>query len=326
MGNRRRHAIRVLVVVSALAGAALTAPPAFATHVQCGDTITASTTLDSDLVDCPGPGIRVTGPNVTLDLGGHTVDGTGTGDGIRASACPLHEDCFEPANSFVIRNGTVRDFRIGVDASDGPFLVEGLVVTQNLVIGLTANHAVGATVRGILAHGNGASGINLGFLREATVVDNEVHSNGSGMGGGTVVGSVVERNHIHDNEFGGLGFTDVRDNRIAHNRIADSGLYGVFFENGSTRNLLFDNRVVDSATDGIFFDSESPDNALERNRIDGSGDDGIDVEAPGSTLTRNTANNNGDLGIEAVAGTIDGGKNKAAGNGDPAQCQGVSCR
>jgi hypothetical protein len=325
MRHGRRHAIAFVVGVTALAGAALTAPPAFAAHIQCGDTITASTTLDSDLVDCPGPGIRVTGPNVTLDLGGHTVDGTGTGTGVQATACPFGVEC-EATNSFTLRNGHVRDFRTGVDAFDGPFLVEDLVVTENLVTGLTANHAIGATVRGVLAHDNGAGGINLGFLQDATVVDNEVHSNGSGLGGGTVVGTDIERNSIHGNEFNGLAFTDVRGNRIAHNRIAGSGLYGMFFENGSTANLLLDNRVADSGADGIFFDSESPENALERNRIDGSGDDGIDMDAPGSTLTRNTANHNGDLGIEAVAGTIDGGKNKAAGNGDPVQCQGVSCK
>ena len=199
-------------------------------------------------------------------------------------------------------------------------------MTQNLVTGLSANHAVGATVRNVLAHDNGASGINLGFLEDATVVDNESHSNGGGMGGGTIVDSDVERNRIHDNHFNGLGFTDVRRNRIAHNLIANSGLYGIYFDNGSTANAVLDNRVLDSATDGIFFDSESPSNTIERNRILRSGDDGIDVDAPGSTLARNTANDNADLGIEAVAGTIDGGRNKAAGNGNTAQCVGVGCK
>ncbi len=31
---------------------------ALANHVQCGDVITQDTRLDSDLVDCPGDGIR----------------------------------------------------------------------------------------------------------------------------------------------------------------------------------------------------------------------------------------------------------------------------
>ena len=324
MSDRGRQLVRLMVIGGALAGAAFMAPPALATHVECGDTVTQSTTLDSDLVNCPGTGIRVVGENVTLDLGGHTVDGTGSAWGIHASACPPGEVC-EPTDSFTLRNGHIREFRVGVEGFDGPFVVEDLVVAHNAVSGLIATHAIGATVRNVLAHDNGASGINLGFLEDATVVGNEAHSNGSGMGGGTIVDSDIERNRIHDNQFNGLGFTDVRRNTIAHNLIANSGLYGMFFDNGSTANAVLDNRVLDSATDGIFFDSESPANTIERNRVFRSGDDGIDVDAPGSTLTRNTANHNGDLGIEAAAGTIDGGKNKAAGNGDPAQCVGVSC-
>ena len=43
--------------------------------MQCGDTITQDTTLDSDLLDCPGPAIIVGADGITIDLGGHTVSG-----------------------------------------------------------------------------------------------------------------------------------------------------------------------------------------------------------------------------------------------------------
>jgi hypothetical protein len=39
--------------------------------------ITTDTTLDSDLLDCPGHGIVIGAPGITLDLNGHTVDGDG---------------------------------------------------------------------------------------------------------------------------------------------------------------------------------------------------------------------------------------------------------
>ena len=115
MSDRGRQLVRLMVIGGALAGAAFMAPPALATHVECGDTVAQSTTLDSDLVDCPGTGIRVVGQNVTLDLGGHTVDGTGSAWGIQASACPPGEVC-EPPDSFTLRNGHVREFRVGVEA------------------------------------------------------------------------------------------------------------------------------------------------------------------------------------------------------------------
>src|SRR3954463_3663307 len=61
----------------------LYAGEALADHVRCGDTITRSTTLDSDLV-CSGslPGIRAGADAVTLDLNGHLVDHSGIGPGI----------------------------------------------------------------------------------------------------------------------------------------------------------------------------------------------------------------------------------------------------
>jgi hypothetical protein len=46
------------------AGAAASA----AADIGCGDTITVSTRLDSDLVECPGSGIIVGADSITLDL------------------------------------------------------------------------------------------------------------------------------------------------------------------------------------------------------------------------------------------------------------------
>ena len=75
---RTRLLVAVLVAVVAAAGAmALGGGRALASHVSCGDTITADTTLDSDLLDCPNNGIVIGADDVTLDLNGHTVAGDG---------------------------------------------------------------------------------------------------------------------------------------------------------------------------------------------------------------------------------------------------------
>ena len=39
---------------------------ALASHVQCGDVTTQDTTLDSDLIDCPGEGIVIGADAITL--------------------------------------------------------------------------------------------------------------------------------------------------------------------------------------------------------------------------------------------------------------------
>ena len=46
--------------------------------MNCGDTITADTMLDGDLIDCPNHGIVIGADDITLDLNGHRIDGDGT--------------------------------------------------------------------------------------------------------------------------------------------------------------------------------------------------------------------------------------------------------
>jgi hypothetical protein len=54
--------------------------PAFG--VGCGDTIFVSTTLDSNLIDCPADGIIIGASNIELRLNGFIIDGTGGNTGI----------------------------------------------------------------------------------------------------------------------------------------------------------------------------------------------------------------------------------------------------
>src|SRR2546425_13075034 len=68
----------LVAALSAAAFLTLTTAQAFANHVECGDLITQDTTLDSDLIDCPGDGIVIGADDITLDLGGHTVEGSGS--------------------------------------------------------------------------------------------------------------------------------------------------------------------------------------------------------------------------------------------------------
>src|SRR4051812_10399576 len=85
---------------------ALLAVPATAGAQQpaCGATITTSTTLRADLANCPGDGLVIGRDDLTLDLGRRTVDGTGTGVGIR----------LDGRRGVKIVGGTVKEFGIGI--------------------------------------------------------------------------------------------------------------------------------------------------------------------------------------------------------------------
>ena len=317
-----RSPLRVVQLVAGLAAAAalFVVAPASANHVQCGDTITQSTTLDSDLVNCPGNGIRIFGAGITLDLGGHTVDGSGGGQGITTTG----ED--DPAGT-VIRNGIVRQFFIGVvmDAAHGGTLAR-LAVTQNAQNGVAVLDTEAPTVRNVHAFGNGVGLTIGGNVFRARILNVHAYDNGAGMGGGLVFNSVIEGNFVHDNQYAGIGFTFSENNHIAGNRVVNNGTAGILLQDGIDGNRIVANRVTGSGTDGIVLTGESIGaNLFRGNNTHRNGDDGIDIDGPGSTLTKNTANFNIDLGIEAEPGTIDGNGNKAQGNGNPAQCVGVSC-
>src|SRR5205807_7217598 len=81
---------------------ALNEEPALANTVHCGDLIAQDTILTADLY-CPGAsGLFVQG-DATLDLGGHTISGSGVGEGVGASLGAL-----------TIRNGTISGFQYGI--------------------------------------------------------------------------------------------------------------------------------------------------------------------------------------------------------------------
>jgi hypothetical protein len=116
--GRQDHRILLGVFVLAFAVAVITlgSGRALANHVDCGDTITADTTLDNDLLNCPNNGIIIGADDVTFDLNYHTIDG----DGAPAAGCdPGAEFCDvgvlnDGHNGVAIVHGSVRQFAIGV--------------------------------------------------------------------------------------------------------------------------------------------------------------------------------------------------------------------
>jgi large repetitive protein len=73
-----RAAIAALTLAWALASAGPAAAKSPPSTVKCGDTLTRSVKLTADLTDCPGDGIVIGAAGITVDLNGHTIDGTVT--------------------------------------------------------------------------------------------------------------------------------------------------------------------------------------------------------------------------------------------------------
>jgi hypothetical protein len=342
---------RLLVPVAVLFAALLPAT-ASATHVQCGDVITQDTTLDSDLVDCPGDGVVIGASGIRLDLGRHLIDGTSG-----ASRAGINNQAGH--DGVTVTNGTIRDFGISVWLSNQQGGEASHLVTDNSI---ALDDSPDIRIERNVVRGIGViEDSDRVLIRRNDVVD-----------GGVIVAGfppspftsrdrhpddmIIDRNTIQPV----VALFQVPNASVTRNRVLGSpsdsigaGIYirgsqgsalvernevsgamtgiSIFFTQAIlTRNLVFEN-----AGDGIWVQRgpfpESTDTRalIDRNRSERNGDDGIDVDVTSATVTisNNFASFNGDLGIEAMpTPIIDGGGNKAHGNGNPAQCLNVRCK
>jgi parallel beta-helix repeat protein len=320
---RRSLGLRRSVVVAAallVAGAVsgVSASGAFASNVSCGQTITQSTTLDSDLLGCQGDGIVIGADNITLDLGGHTISGNNFNYGVYNDG----------HTGVVIENGTVRTFYngVGLDEANGN-VVQNVTGESNSAAAISVYESNGNVIES-----NTSAGSNFGIV--VTEGEGNVISDNSitrGVGAGIYLlqlssENVVDRNYVRGMFFGALLF-DSDNNEFTRNSFIENGSGATLLgADGADGNVFERNVSLLNSGDGFKVNVNSAGNVLERNDANRNGDDGIDVDDPAATLTRNSANNNEDHGIEAVAGDTDGGGNKASGNGAALQCVNISCK
>ncbi len=94
----------------------VTGGPSQASVLHCGEVITASTTLASDLLNCPDNGIVIGADNITVDLNGHVI----AGDGTPVPSCPADLTCDVGVENtaghshVTITGGSIRRFDTGV--------------------------------------------------------------------------------------------------------------------------------------------------------------------------------------------------------------------
>jgi hypothetical protein len=286
---RRSLLPRAAVVGLAFAGVPWTPPAASAARpIRCGDAVTRSVLLTHDLRDCPGHGLIVAADNITIDLGGHVVDGTGSADsmgiGNRGHA------------GVTIRNGIIREFGRGVVVSAAARnRILNNTIAKNAAEGVFSDRPS----RGLLVAGNRISG-NGAILpgRKATPETQWADGVDARGAGARITGNVVDRNRDDGVDVGGAGVW------VDNNTISRNGSDGVDTDGVGTR--IEHNTAIGNGDDGI----------------------GIGRHARGPVIKGNIAIGNRDLGIQALPTTrvvVDGGGNRAHGNGDKRQCVRVRC-
>ena len=330
----------VAPVAAALAAALLIViGPAQASDVHCGQVLTASVTLDGDLLACAGDGLIVGAHGITIDLNGHSLAGTGLGGGIRN----------EGFDDVTVRNGTVQGFLYGVQLNPGTVgnVVDALSLTANKTAGVQLDGAAQNHVRNstlefqandgvVLAGGSNANvilGNTIGQSADRGIVvqassSNDLRANtvsGSGDAGIVLLDSnsnVVLGNTVSLNQDTAVLVAGSHENRIELNKVTQNGDAGVVLTE-SNGSLILDNTISGSGDAGIFLElsnvgvirgndvrfnaggievTSSNGNRIELN--DASNTLGIGIELQdslGNTITQNIASGNGTQGIHVEA-------------------------
>jgi parallel beta-helix repeat protein len=332
-GPRRRPARRLLAAAFALAGwgvLTLGVAPALAISPSCGATITASTTLRADLIDCRGDGLAVGADNITLNLNGHTIDGDAAssgGDDVGVRVAGRH--------GIVIRGGTVREFDHAVhltaashnailklvatgngDVDNGTAIrlddgsdynrIERNDASDNGRAGVTMSDSSHNLVLANRTNGNGGLGMGVSGGSDNSVVANVIaNNNNTGIAWDGTTGGRVAGNRISGHSFAGLAMESDGTTAVA-NVINDNGGNIILGGNGNVlrENVIRDARGCEGCGDGISAE-HGTGNLVTRNLVIGNALDGIRLDsfdpenspATGTVIRGNVVRRSGQDGI-----------------------------
>jgi parallel beta-helix repeat protein len=219
---------RLLVLALVVAGVTvLGAGSALASHVDCGDTITTDTALDSDLVNCPNNGIVIGAANITLDLNGHMVDGNAT----PVDPCPEGESCDVGVDNsaghsgVTVEGGSVRQFSVGVLVEGGAAhaRLHHLAVSDTTDFGIIVADSTDSVIEKNAMSDPGVVGLVLVDSQQVLVARNSVSgSTGYAMVLFGVDDSRIQNNRLNADEHGFI-LGDSARNLVRSNAVSDSG-------------------------------------------------------------------------------------------------------
>lgn len=307
-------AVLAIALVAAFGGAART--QAATAAVGCGSVITANTTLMADIGPCNQGGLVIAANGITLDLGGHTVQGKArVGDGVGV--------LFQGVSNSRATNGTVTGFDAGVHIMGGGSnqidhifakrniggarsqknLGDGIIIFQSSNNLVTANTVVNNGPFDGISVVDDASNPSVGSANNV-ISFNTVTANTAVPDGATVTvndgiriegpnatGTLVENNTVSQNGLDGIAlFADQQTGfpntgtQLLNNTVTGNG-FNTFVERKGHGIVLFGapgNPAVHGANNST----------IQGNTVENNAADGIRVASTGNTISGNTSTGN----------------------------------
>ena len=253
----------------ALSAVAPAAPGAAAPKIHCGQTIRTSIKLTHDLRHCPGDGLVVGANNITINLNGHTLRGSG-----KRSTAGIRVTGF---HGVTVKRGVIRHFGRGVwlvTAVDGRIVAN--TIRNSFDEGIFASERSSRTI--ILRNRVSGSGV----LSAATWADG-VDARGNRT---TIRGNIVRNNH--DDGIDANGANDV----VKQNTLVGNHSDGIDVDGKHT--LIEDNRSNRNGDDGIGVGVHGGHVIIDDNTTNDNFDLGIQPKPGTAHGDGNKAEGNGD--------------------------------
>ena len=292
------------VAVAVVAAGLLFAGPAGAETVSCGQVITADTTVDNDLVDCPEDGLVIGAPGITLDLNGHGISGRFDGHDCQTDCIARHGIDSRGFDRITIKNGSVGNFKAGV-------FLQGTAHSRLVDLRLTGGPTPLATGVGLLllrsdhnrvqrvTSGRGDPGILLWESRRNAIVNSVAGGSVSiHRGTGLVLYAGSDENRIADTrisgDWTGLEIIESDGNRVAG--CEAGGYVGNRLE--GDRNVVIGCKLDGGRSPGMSVDGSR--NRIKENTV--SGDGGLLLSGDRNLIAGNSVRDSFFGGIVVGAG------------------------
>jgi hypothetical protein len=320
----RRTLFALAVLTTALTGT----QAASADRLACGAKIADDTVLRADMRGCPATALEIGADGVTLDLGGHTVEGAivasgRTGLRIRGGVV-VGDVRLDRVRRAKVRKLRVRHGSIECLRSAGCTIVRNSVRGGGIAI-FQSESGIPNVVRDNLVRRAPGAGIAVDRTDTTTVESNFVTESAIGIEASHAADLLIADNRIFRNSGDGLSGSFGSTAAIVRNVVADNGGDGISLRTWGGETKIARNLVTGNARNGIL-GAAVAHWRVTRNRAARNGASGIAITGAveDATLARNLARRNGARGID-VEGVRDGGANRARHNAISPQCVGVAC-
>jgi parallel beta-helix repeat protein len=286
---------------------AVTEPPSdtLTSPAEIATTGTMSIRTDVTLTKDHVGTIRIDGGRITLDCGGFSVIGPGTGSGTGIEIWGR--------TGVTIRNCHVTGFDFGILLRES----DDNTIIDNTVVDSTAGFAIEDSSSNTLVNNTASNSSWFGYVLSTGSSDNTLIGNGSVNTGDTGAGFNLHDAHSNTLEantsFGGDFILDGSNRNVLSDNTSTGNLGRVdlsetdgFLLLGSSYNTLDRNRAVDAGNVGFRIDEASNENKLTSNTAERSGNAGFEIKASwANELSDNTASGAGTAGYKVWADASD---------------------